>query len=93
MSIESVTERIPAWALCYIEYGDASGLQDSEVEMILDFYEAYRKGGMEIKHISPVVDENGNLEEYFSHSPAFGLPCSVVDCAVSYVIIPKEEKQ
>lgn len=92
MRNESVIERIPAWALYFIEYGDASGLRDSEVEMVQNFYESYRKGGMAIQNISPVVDEEGNWEEYFSSSPAFGLPGSVVDCDVSYVIIPQEEK-
>ncbi len=92
MKSESVIERIPAWALYFIEYGDASGLRDSEVEMVQGFYESYRKEGMAIQGIYPVVNKEGNYEEYFSKCPAFGEATSVVDCSVTYYIIPKEEK-
>lgn len=41
---------------------------------------------MEIQGIYPVRDENEDYEAYFSHCPAFGLPCDVVDCYVMYII-------
>lgn len=93
MESEEIIERIPAWALYYMEYGDASGLKDSEVEMVQNFYESYRNEGIAVQGVYPVSDENGNWEEYFSRNPAFGLPCSVVECSISYVTIPKENKQ
>lgn len=92
MANEEIIERIPAWALYFMEYGDASGLKDSEVEMVEKFYESYRKEGIAVSDVYPVTGENGDWEEYFSQSPAFGLPCNVVDCTLSYVTIPKEER-
>lgn len=93
MTNDEIIERIPAWALYFMEYGDASGLRDGEVEMVQSFYESYRKEGMAVQGVYPVTDDDGNWEEYFSRSPAFGQPCSVVDCSISYVTIPKEEMQ
>lgn len=87
--MESTIKRIPAWSLCYIEYGDESGLTDEDVQQVKDFYEMYRLHGMEIQYISPVHDKDENFEEYFLSSPAFGLPGSVVDCHVMYLPIPK----
>lgn len=84
--MEKVVERIPDWALCYIEYGDRNGLTDEDIKMIDAFYESYRKVGMDIQGIYPVKDDNNNFESYFSRYPAFGLPCDVVDCDVMYII-------
>lgn len=84
--MEKVVERIPNWALCYIEYGDKTGLTDEDIKNVDAFYESYRKGGMEIQGIYPVKDDHNNFEAYFSHCPAFGLPCDVVDCDVMYII-------
>ena len=84
--IEKVVERIPCWALCYIVNCDRYSITDEEIQMVDDFYESYRKGGMEIQGIYPVHDDDDNFEAYFSHCPAFGLPCDVVDCDVMYII-------
>ena len=84
--MENVVERIPGWALCYIVNGDRDSITDEEIQMVDDFYESYRKGGMEIQGIYPVNDDDENFEAYFSHCPAFGLPCDVVDCDVMYII-------
>lgn len=85
-NMKKVVERIPDWALCYIEYGDKTGLTDDDIKKVDDFYESYRKGGMEIQGIYPVRDENEDYEAYFSRYPAFGLACNVVDCDVLYII-------
>lgn len=90
--MESVVERIPGWSLCYIVNGDATGLSEEDLKMVHDFYENYRKEGMEIQGIYPVKDEAGNSEEYFSRFPAFGLPGEVVDCDVLYLYIPQNKK-
>lgn len=47
--MEKVVERIPGWALCYIVNGDRDSITDEEIQMVDDFYESYRKGGMEIQ--------------------------------------------
>lgn len=84
--MEKVVERIPGWALCYIEYGDKTGLTDEDIKNVDDFYKSYRKEGMEIQGIYPVRDKDEDYEAYFSRCPAFGLPCDVVDCYVMYII-------
>lgn len=85
--MKSVIERIPAWSLCYIEYGEESNLTDEDIQQVKDFYERYRLHGMEIQYITPVYNKSENFEEYFSSSPAFGLPGSVIDCNVMYIEI------
>lgn len=83
--MEKTVERIPSWSLCYITYGDQTGLNDDDVQQVNDFYERYRKSGKEIQGIYPVHDESENFESYFSSSPAFGLASDVVDCDVVYI--------
>lgn len=83
--MEKTVERIPSWSLCFIEYGDNSGLTDEDVQQVNDFYESYRKHGKVIQGIYPINDESENFESYFSSSPAFGLPGDVVDCDVMYI--------
>lgn len=83
--MEKVEERIPSWSLCYIAYGDKRGISDEDVKQVECFYDSYRKNGMEIQGIYPIHDDNENFESYFSSSPAFGLPCDVVDCDVVYI--------
>ncbi len=93
MAIENVVEQIPEWALYYMEYGDASGLTDDEVEMVQEFYESYRKDGKPIQYIDPVRDESNSFNAYFSKYPAFGLPGNVIDCFISYIRTSNDEKQ
>ena len=93
MAIETVLEKIPEWALYFMEYGDASGLTDDEVEMVQEFYESYRKDGKSVQYIDPVRDESNCFNSYFSRYPAFGLPGNVIDCIISYIRTPIDEKQ
>ncbi len=81
--METVVEKVPTWALCYIINGDATGLTEDDIAQIQDFFDSYRKGGMEIQIVSP---HEGN-EGYFTHVPAFGLPSEVVDCDILYTNI------
>lgn len=73
----STTEKIPTWALCYIINGDSSGLEDGEIEMVDKFC-----GDFPGAVYSPKVNENYDMEPYFTSRPAFGLPCEVVDTEI-----------
>ena len=66
------TEKIPAYALSYLVNGDASGLEERELETIDSFMDKFSMLG-------PVIVSPQDSEEYFTHTPAFGLPCMVVD--------------
>lgn len=63
--------KIPAYAVCPIEYGDYSGFSDEDEQEIKDFLEEEFPNGY-------VVDWKDG-EEYFSSCPAFGLATNVVD--------------
>lgn len=64
------TFSIPSWAVCAIEYGDYSGLSDDEIRQIEDFFEDFPCDKFTIQW---------GEDEYFSNSPAFGLPCTCID--------------
>lgn len=64
------TERIPAWAICYIVNGDPSGLTVEEISMVDKWV---RKSSYEV--ISP-----SGGQEYFCSCPAFGPAADVLDC-------------
>lgn len=78
--MKKTTEKIPSWSLCYLINGDASGLTDEEIRDADRWYKELR-----VQIISPVVDEDGNIQPYFSHYPVFGLPAEVVDCDILYI--------
>ncbi len=83
--MEKVVERIPTWALRYIINGDPSGIDVDDIAKVDDFLKSYEKMGCHIQIVSPIVeDENAVPQAYFSHYPAFGLPCEVVDCEVLF---------
>lgn len=67
--MEKTTEKIPTWSLCYLVNGDASGLTEEELQTIDRWYK-----DMGVQVISPVMDDECNLQPYFSHYPTFGLP-------------------
>lgn len=69
---EKHVERIPSWALCAIINDDRTGLEDEDIE-ILDKWLNENRYDL----VCPPNDED---EGYFTHYPAFGLPCDVYDC-------------
>lgn len=73
-------EKIPAYAVCYFEYGeDDGGVMNAEDIANADkFLETLHAEG----YTSPTFDW-GDGEPYFSSCPAFGLPCDVVDCTIT----------
>ena len=78
-NMNKTIEKIPTWSLCYLINGDATSLENNEIKM-LDEWMA--KWGVQI--VSPITDENGDMQPYFTHYPLFGLPCEVVDCDIRY---------
>lgn len=67
--------KIPEYAICAIEYGDYSGLDEQDEREIRDFLSEEFPNGF-------VVDWQGNEPEgeaYFSTVPEFGLPTNVID--------------
>lgn len=72
MNIETYSCKIPVWALNYLVNGDAEGLTDKDFALVRAW---------EIEQGGPVSISASGVQ-YFSSSPAFGLPCDVEDCEV-----------
>lgn len=64
------TEKIPTWAICYLEYGDPTGLDDDDI-MAADAFITDNFPTGYVMEIS--VDEDNCVQPYFTHYPAFGL--------------------
>jgi len=39
----------------------------------------------QVQDVSPLTDEEGNAQPYFTHYPLFGLPTEVEDCEILYL--------
>jgi len=72
---------MPDYALCYLIYGDGSGLEDSDIKEIDQYMESFYSKAKEVEGYVLVSPEDS--EQYFSASPAFGLPCNVVDTNIT----------
>lgn len=68
------TEKIPSWAIYYLEYGDPTGLTEEDIAMVDDFIDDNFPNGY-------VMSFTNGLEAttYFTSHPAFGLACDVYD--------------
>lgn len=71
---------VPSYAVGYLVYGEADGLNSDDVENIDQWVERMRKDGKRLE-INPI----SGRDEYFSNNPPFGLPCNVLDCWVLYL--------
>lgn len=78
--MNTTTEKIPTWSLCYLINGDATGLTDDEIRMADKWMDDWQ-----VQTVSPVTNEEGNAQPYFSHRPLFGLPTEVEDCDILYL--------
>ena len=78
--MNKTTEKIPAWSLCYLINGDATGLTEDEINMIDQWTSDWQ-----VQIVSPFTDKEGNAQPYFSHYPLFGLPTEVEDCDILYL--------
>ena len=72
MIVQTDSVAMPTWAICYIEYGDSSDMTDEEAAMVDKWLTRYRR---------PIF--RYGEEEFFSHRPAFGLPCTCVTVDIS----------
>lgn len=67
--------KIPQYAICAIEYGDFSGLDEEDIDNINEFlYYEFLNGFVVDWHIN---EPDG--EPYFTSCPAFGMAAEVVD--------------
>ena len=60
--------------------GDATALTDDEVQTIDRWMKRWQ-----VQDVSPLTDEEGNAQPYFTHYPLFGLPTEVEDCEILYL--------
>lgn len=63
------TEAIPQYAVCYIEYGDATGLEEEDIEATDKFLANYP---------GAVFDYKEGTEGFCAY-PAFGLACDCIE--------------
>ena len=77
MATYKTIEKIPTWSLGYLINGDSTGLTDEEIALA-DQWSKDTKAEV----ISPHTDIDGNMQPYFTHVPAFGLPTEVEDCTL-----------
>ena len=54
-------------------------LEDEEIRMIDEWQSKWN-----VQVVSPLTDEEGNAQPYFSRYPLFGLPAEVEDCDILY---------
>lgn len=73
MKVEKV-KKVPAWAICYIQYGDDSGLEPGDKKLVDDWIDhLLRVEGLRL--ICPIEGSESEFEPY----PAFGGACGTVD--------------
>jgi hypothetical protein len=80
------TYKIPTYAICALEYGDYSDLEDKDIENIEKFKGTLNKA-CPLGYILDWDQETLN-SPYFTSVPEFGLPMDVTDCKV-YRIMPE----
>jgi hypothetical protein len=79
MEFETYEYKIPTWAICALEYGDYSGLDDNDIKAVESFIADLPGSG----HYA--WPDDIDPEKYFSHSNDFGtLASDVVD--VEYLV-------
>jgi len=81
--LESYTEQVPTWAICYLCYGDRSDLRDSEVRLIESWYSSLRSDAQRLG--AEVCLDYGQEYPEFTNHPAFGLPCEAQLVTVNYL--------
>ena len=82
-TIEHDIVKIPTYALPLIVNGDNTGIAEDDMENILSFLNGLQDHADEINcmfDLFPIDDT-----EYFSSTPAFGLPCMVEDYKLLYM--------
>lgn len=85
-AIDYVEAKIPTWALPYLVNGDTSGLEDSEIAMVDEWWQESADALPDGAHLT--FDYSG--DEYFAWNTAFGLAATVEDC-VLIAMVPNED--
>lgn len=67
-------EKVPVWAICYLEYGDATGLEEDEVMEIDEWIEDNCPNGFVMEIVGGT-----DVSPYFTRYPLFGKACDVYD--------------
>ena len=70
------TINIPSWSLSYLINSDASGLEDSEIELIDEWIDSLDYHSL----VFDIVGDDEYLDPFFTSHPEFGLPCDCVEC-------------
>ena len=68
-----IISNIPQWAVCYIVYGDDSGLSENDIALVHNYMKSLYDEGI---RLTEMVDDS---ECEFCSCPEFGEPCAVVD--------------
>lgn len=80
----------PAWAISYFMYGEAEGLSEQDKKEADDFFMKSEKYLADIADGKlPVIFNVNDDSNFFSNSPAFGLPCTCCEC--SFIVLKTEE--
>ena len=79
-TLESYTENIPVYAMCYLHNDDASGLKDEDIKATDNFLQWYYDRAKELK--GHVIIGCNDDEGSFTHRPAFGLACNCVETEI-----------
>jgi hypothetical protein len=76
--MEKFVEKLPTWSLPYLVNDDPSGLTEEDINQADDWC---KKNNVQV--VCPIDDSvEAEMQPYFTPSPAFGLPCDVIDCIV-----------
>ena len=79
-------ERIPDWSLNYLVNEEVMGLIAHEEVLIAEFLQPWIDKANKIGGYVVVSQVDSDQDRYFTMTPAYGLPCNVVDC---YVFVGK----
>ena len=75
--VKTYTCNIPAWSVCYIEYGDADGLSEEDIDTVDDWMKSLNKAGF-TELVFSIGEDTG-----FHMFPEFGLGCDCVECTIN----------
>lgn len=79
-------EAIPTYALPYLIYGDATNLDNKDIQVIEDWCNTNY-----VTDVIPIYNNEENLKAYFSNFPTFGKATEVTDCIVICKKYPKQK--
>jgi hypothetical protein len=80
MRNEKYEVQLPTYAICYLEYGETSGLEEEDIKNIDSWAKEYYDRAEELNGnvVFDYADDAG-----FNHFPDFGLACDTITCTVN----------